>query len=315
MTHARHIYVVGEALMDCLMQPNGQLLPVRGGSPYNMARAARLRGAQVSYLNPLSSDTFGQSLAAQLQDEGVAMPAQRSLAPTALAMVQMADGHPAYSFYREGVADRDYRVDEVLAYLAQQAQVHGPGILHTGSLLLIPPESDKVLALLQAAKAQGWTISLDVNMRPSVAPDLAAYVQAVRRLMPLADWLKASDEDLQVLGFAGVDAPSAPAVAAQVRADGAPLASRLALTFGAQGAFLQTESGSAWRDAPAITLVDSVGAGDTFWGNCVAGWALAPGAADADDSLRHAMAAAAINCSRAGCQPPRWAETQAFKPL
>ena len=48
MTHARRIYVVGEALMDCLMQPGGQLLPVRGGSPYNMARAARLRGAEAA---------------------------------------------------------------------------------------------------------------------------------------------------------------------------------------------------------------------------------------------------------------------------
>ena len=315
MTHARRIYVVGEALMDCLMQPGGQLLPVRGGSPYNMARAARLRGAEVAYLNPLSTDTFGQSLAAQLQDEGVSMPTPRSPAPTSLAIVQMAKGHPSYSFYREGVADRDYRVDAVLAILAQQAELHGPGILHTGSLLLIPPESDKVQALLQAAKAQGWTISMDVNMRPSVAPDLDAYVQAVQRLLPLADWLKASDEDLQVLGFSGVDAQSAPALAARVRAIGAASLSRLALTFGAQGAYLQTESGSAWSDAPAITLVDSVGAGDTFWGNCVAGWALAPGAADAQTSLRHAMAAAAINCSRAGCQPPRWAETQSFKPL
>jgi sugar/nucleoside kinase (ribokinase family) len=28
--------------------------------------------------------------------------------------------------------------------------------------------------------------------------------------------------------------------------------------------------------------------------------------------LRSAMQAAAINCTRAGCQPPRWSEVQAF---
>ena len=59
---SRQILVLGEALMDCIAQPDGRLLPLQGGSPYNMARAAALRGAQVAYLNPLSTDLFGQGL-------------------------------------------------------------------------------------------------------------------------------------------------------------------------------------------------------------------------------------------------------------
>jgi len=53
-------------------------------------------------------------------------------------------------------------------------------------------------------------------------------------------------------------------------------------------------------------VLDTVGAGDTFWGNCLADWALQPqGAAErVAVTLRHAMQAAAINCMRAGCQPP-----------
>jgi len=70
---------------------------------------------------------------------------------------------------------------------------------------------------------------------------------------------------------------------------------------------------SAAQDVPGVTLVDSVGAGDTFWGNCVADWALQiDGAAQrVDATLRQAMCAAAINCTRAGCQPPLHAEVLA----
>ena len=34
------IAVLGEALMDCVAQPGGDLRPLIGGSPFNMARAA-----------------------------------------------------------------------------------------------------------------------------------------------------------------------------------------------------------------------------------------------------------------------------------
>ena len=52
------IWVLGEALMDCVAQPDGTLRPFMGGSPFNLARAAALRGATVGYLNPLSTDRF-----------------------------------------------------------------------------------------------------------------------------------------------------------------------------------------------------------------------------------------------------------------
>ena len=102
------IFVLGEALMDCIAQPEGQLRPLMGGSPYNLARAAALRGATVTYLNPLSTDNFGQQLRAQLQADGVQLLAQPSRKPTSLAVVQVKDGQPSYGFYREGIADRDY---------------------------------------------------------------------------------------------------------------------------------------------------------------------------------------------------------------
>ena len=306
------IFVLGEALMDCIAQPDGRLLPLMGGSPFKMARAAALRGASVAYLNPLSTDLFGQGMAQLLQKDGVQLTGGQSRLPTSLAVVQVTDGQPSYGFYREGIADRDYTVDGIVAQLQQQKT---PGILHTGSLLLIPPEHHKVVAILKAARALGWTISVDINLRPKVAPDLAQYVSALHEVIALTDWLKASDEDLQTMGFVNVVLSESPRLVHELRAQVAPgVLSRIALTCGADGAHLDIEGQHHHLPVPAITLADSVGAGDTFWGNTLADWALqADGAAErVAATLDLAMKAAAINCTRQGCQPPTCAEVQAF---
>ena len=306
------IFVLGEALMDCIAQPDGRLLPLMGGSPFNMARAAALRGASVAYLNPLSTDLFGQGMAQLLLRDGVALRGGQSRLPTSLAVVQVTDGQPSYGFYREGIADRDYTVEGITAVLQQQKT---PGILHTGSLLLIPPEHHKVVSILKAARQSGWTISVDINLRPKVAPDLAQYVQALHEVIALTDWLKASDEDLETMGFADVRLSESARLVQELRADVAPSAlSRVALTFGGDGAYLDIEGQSHHLPVPRITVADTVGAGDTFWGNTLADWALQPaGAAErVNNTLDLSMKAAAINCTRQGCQPPTRAEVLAF---
>lgn len=299
------ISVLGEALMDCIAQPNGTLAPLLGGSPFNLARAAALRGATVAYLNPLSDDVFGERLAAQLRQDGVALPGGRTRLPTSLAVIQVHAGQPSYGFYREGIADRDYSVESILAQLQQQP----PGVFHTGSLLLLPPEQEKVLRILEGAKRLGWTISIDTNLRPRLAADLASYVAAVHAVSRLADWIKASDEDLELLGFGPCRRDQSPEIAKHFRALGC---TRIALTFGAEGAWLEVDGAQASAEVPPTEVVDTVGAGDTFWGNCLGDWATQPQdcAARVHDTLQDAMRAAAINCSRAGCQPPRYAEVR-----
>jgi fructokinase len=300
------IWVLGEALMDCVTQADGTLRPFIGGSPFNLARAAALRGATVGYVNPLSSDQFGGQMREQLQRDGVQLLAAPTALPTSLAVVQISNGQPSYGFYREGIADRDYTVESVL----QRLQDQPPGVLHTGSLLLVPPEHHKVLAVLQGAKAMGWTISVDVNLRPKLATNLADYVQAVQTIAGLADWLKASDEDLELLGFHAPTRADGARIAAHFTAQGTR---RIALTFGGDGAWLGVDGTWAQADVPATQVVDTVGAGDTFWGNCLGDWALnQDGAAQrVAATLKEAMQAAAINCSRAGCQPPRYSEVLA----
>ena len=328
-----NIWVMGDALRDCVAQPDGSLKPLMGGSPFNMARACALRltqrpgAAQVGYVNPFSTDLFGGQLTAQLAKDGVKTLLPATRLPTSLAVVQLTNGQPSYGFYREGIADRDYSVAQVCSLLETAV----PGILHAGSLALVPPEIDKVDAILAFAKKRGWTVSIDVNMRPKLAANLPEYAEKVLHITRQADWIKASDEDLQVLNLKGANqVGSLPQ-----RSDAASIApfflnqgsTRLALTFGEQGAWLQVDGQSAQADVPPVKVVDTVGAGDTFWGNCLGDWAQdfakAPANAPATtaghpspaqrvaQTLQQAMRAAAINCTRAGCQPPAYAELPA----
>lgn len=298
------VWVLGEALMDCIAQADGTLQPLLGGSPYNLACATALQGAEVGFINPFSSDVFGQSLLDHLVANKARSLLPRSHLPTSLAVVQVNQGQPSYGFYREGIADRDYQVADVMALL----EASPPGVLHTGSLMAMPPEHHKVLQVLAAAKRFGWTISVDVNLRPRVATDVPAYLNAVREVAAQADWLKASDEDLMLLGFKDVAFANAPSLAGHWMAQGC---SRVALTFGEQGAFLQVDAAQAQGAAPQVQVIDTVGAGDTFWGNCLADWVLHGSLAHPQVAeqrvaitLQRALEAAAINCSRKGCQPP-----------
>jgi fructokinase len=308
------IVLLGEALMDCIAQPQapaGGFIAHAGGSPYNVARVIALQGGQVTFAAPLSSDDFGQKLSALLQKDGVKRGMPSSPLPTSLAMVSFVNQQPSYQFYREGVADRAFTIEQALAFLDSMPAA---GILHTGSLALVPPEAAKTLAIVKAAKQRGWIISCDINCRPRLARDMDEYRRYLLQFIQASDWLKASDEDLCTLiatpaGALGDLKPShinfaqASQIASALSALGCQ---RIALTFGAEGALLQVGHALAQADAPKVNVVDTVGAGDTFWGSCVLAWAR--GETDVHATLNRALKAAAINCTQAGCQPPTQAQ-------
>ncbi|MBX2798936.1 MAG: hypothetical protein KTR31_14765 [Myxococcales bacterium] len=306
------VAVVGEALIDLIRQPNGDLKPFLGGSPYNVALALARQGASVGYVSPLSSDTFGSELRQALVDEGVWLPvAPSSARPTSLAVVTIeGQGQPSYALYRDGVADRDVSADELLARIPATVKV-----LHTGSLALVPGEIDKMRTLLTSLRERGVVIAVDVNMRPMVERDLDAYVRGVLEILPLCDLVKASDEDLATLGLG--DDPHAAAEAIHAQLDDV----LVALTLGSEGAQLQNAGGTIARPAfPVDNVMDTVGSGDCFQAALLAAlqhanllegrrFATCPTAA-LEGPLDHACAAAAINATRAGAQPPMWSETE-----
>jgi fructokinase len=304
--------VCGEALFDFFLEhevgPAAATYAARaGGSPFNVAIGLARLGEASGLLTGLSSDLLGQRLAQVLEAEGVstayAVPTDR---PTTVSLVGLdTHGVPAYQFYDNGSAGTGV-TEADLPPLGQE--VTG---LHLGSYsLAAAPVADALAAL--ASRHRDRFLSVDPNVRPTVEPDMDVWRERLAALFPLADVVKISAEDLAMLR-PGV---SPETLAADLIDIGVGL---VVLTDGGAAARGWTSGGvHARATPPRVTVVDTVGAGDTFQAALLARLLRAPGGPraaleglDADALaaiIGYAARAAAITCSRRGADLPRAGE-------
>lgn len=308
------VVTFGEALVDLIEQADGRFAAVLGGAVCNFTLAAARQGLAATYLNPLSSDSFGERFARHLDAAGIGLASTaRSPLPTSLAVVTLdADKVPSYAFHRAAVADRDIAPERACALLPPS-----PELFHTGALALVPDDIDATLRIAAAAARAGALLSVDANMRPLAVPDLPRYAAGVRRALAAAHLVKVSEEDLLHLGFDGD-----PLRAARTLFDGTA-AQLVALTLGGNGAVLLSRHAEVALPVPdGVAVVDTVGAGDCFQAGLVASLRdagalslTALAALDAralERALRYAIATASINVMREGCNPPRRDEVEAL---
>jgi fructokinase len=302
------IVVVGEALVD-LAPRNGLLVPLPGGSPYNVAVGLGRLGTSTAFLGRRSTDGFGRLLTARLEEAGVALdPTSLTDAPTTLAVVHLdEEARASYGFYLSGTSAAGLRAEQ-LPDLADATAVH----LSLGAVTLDTEPAGAAFVALVAREAGRRTVTLDPNVRPSVIADLAGYAERLEATVARCDLVKVSDEDLALLH------PEEPAVDVARRWAGSGPAA-VVVTRGPHGALGLTAAG-AEVDVPGeeVEVVDTVGAGDAF----------SSGLLDAldrqgdlerdrlrrlgSDGLRSAVEAAvhvaAVTCTRPGADPPRRSE-------
>lgn len=307
------VATAGEALMDMIEDEQGRLLPCAGGAVYNLTRALGLQGVGTLYLNPVSADRYGQLLGTGLAHANVVQARTTPVhQPTSLAVVGLdVHGKASYSFYREGVADR-----QVSAESLNQActQATGLQVVATGCLALVAEDSGAYLPWLQAQRAAGRLVVVDANLRPAIVSDMAAYRTSVMAALGQAHLIKVSDDDLALLELPG-DTPLAQARELLARTP----AQWLTLTLGAQGAVWLDRNGQAWhaQETTPVTVADTVGAGDCFLAGllvalleCLAQHPPGPAgtatldAADVGQLLTHAVASASLCVQQVGCVPP-----------
>lgn len=306
----RMIVVAGEALID-LAPRDGLLLPLPGGSPYNVAVGLGRLGVATDYLGVLSNDGFGQRLAARLRAEGVGLEyAPRSDAPTTLAVVHLDDqARASYGFYLAETAAAGL-TDDVVHRLATDP----PSALHVsyGAIGLAHEPTGRTLEALLLAAGAATRTSLDPNVRPDVfdgAGGRAAYAAQLDALVGAVDLVKTSDEDLQLLH------PDVPwQELARTWAGSGP--GLVVVTRGPEGAVAVRPDGAVVEvGGEHVTVVDTVGAGDAFTSGLLA-WLDDHGVGDAHDlralgdtevaaALTFARHVAAVTCTRAGSDPPR----------
>jgi len=309
------IVVAGEALIDLVAEGDDGYRAVPGGSPANVAvTLSRLRQA-VRMLVRLGDDAFGQQLRTHLRSNGVGLEwAVDATEPASLAVATLDDeGRAAYDFYFAGTAACRWSESELPASLAPAVA------LHTGSLAMaLTPGAEVLEALVTRERSRGQlTVSMDLNLRPSLMPDRRRERERVERQIRLAHIVKASDDEL---GWLYPDVPVEEVVASW-RAAGV---SCCVVTLGAKGSYLRAPDGGAYRQAGRpVPVVDTVGAGDAFTGAMLAALATIGGlgegpaarlAAVSPDQWRAVLeiadTVAAITCTRRGANPPTFDEVE-----
>ncbi len=309
------IVFTGEALIDFIPVRDSSghraYQPAPGGSVYNTSIASARLDVPTAFFGGISRDFFGDRLAVNLEENGVSSGmVQRFDAPSTLAFVDKTpSGEARYAFFATHAADRQLRVKDIPALNDDVAA------LAFGSIALIgDPAGATILSLIEKEHVSGKrVISFDPNIRESLITDSSGYRQRVERGIAAATILKISDEDLRWIS--GTDDI---ATAAQALLQKGP--ALVVVTAGSNGSTGFFGDQSCSTPAERTTVVDTIGAGDSFHAAILA-WLhhsrrlsresiASLTVAEVQAMLRFASAVAAKTCGRAGADPPRLSEVQ-----
>lgn len=264
--------MAGETVQGCGLQFEG------GGKGFNQAVSALRMGAQVRFVTAVGDDIYGSQVQAELRDTGFAdgVCILKENTQTAFASVCVdRNGENIVIVYR-GACD-ELSVEDIRAL--------EPGVASSAVLLLqLEMPLGAVMEALDIAKKNGvYTI-----LNPAPAAQLS------RELLRQVDLITPNwGEALQITGLSGLQPGQAGLVAARLAEMGCK---NVVITLGGDGAYvLDAQGNRAMLPAHKVVCVDSAGAGDTFNGAVAAGIGAGKSLAD---SVRYAMAAAALSVSR-----------------
>ncbi len=253
------IVCLGEALIDLFAEKGASLRdlpalrPSPGGAPANVAVALARLGKAVGFIGRVGQDDFGALLIDLLAREGVDttyfVADQR--APTMLAVVASPSPSEQRFVLYHG-ADTLLRVDELPRAYLESAQlfVHGSVIL----------ACESAAAALQAAewvRAAGRPVIFDVNLRPSLWPDLGQARRLIREAIASASVVKLNEVELEFV--TGTRDPAQGS--RQLLAQGVQLC---CVSLGARGCYFATDRVNGAVPPFTVQVRDTTGSGDAF---------------------------------------------------
>lgn len=299
------ILCCGEALIDMLPRTSTEgeacYAPYAGGAVFNTAIALGRLGAETGFYSGIAQDMMGDLLTETLVTSKVDTSAVvYSDRPSTVAFIKLVDGQATYAFYDENTAGRMLSKDDLPTEVAADTLFFG------GISLPVDPCGATYEALCHR-EAANKVIMIDPNIRPGFIRDEATYRARIEGMLAVADIIKVSDEDLTWLFGEGDMMDHAR----KLISNGAKL---VCITEGAKGSYGITAENVVFVEAQKATVVDTVGAGDTFNAGVLAslqsaGKLTKAAVAELDeDTIRTALSlgnrAAAVTVSRAGANPP-----------
>ena len=301
----------GDALIDFVpvVAADGRdaARPAVGGSCLNIAVGIARLGMASGFVGGISTDLFGTMIADHAVASNVDLRfATRSAHQTTLAFVRIVAGESQYAFYDAETASANW------SYRRGSIPFDAIEAVHIGSTTLVHDEGAAEAVALIADAKQSATISFDPNCRPVLIEDEKAYRARMNAFADNADIVRMSDVDFNYLYLDEAYA----ARAERLLARGASL---FVVTRGGDGVQAwHSNAGMIGVTAPAVEVVDTIGAGDSFQAALL--FALARlkrieraslqsiGADELRKALSFACQCAALTCTRAGADPPRYGE-------
>lgn len=232
-----------------------------GGAPANMLTAATKLGLSTAFIGKVGTDMHGQFLKEVLEEQGIDTKGM-ILDPnffTTLAFVELKEnGERVFSFARKPGADTMLTKEDLNQDLLKNTKV-----FHFGSLSLTnEPSKTATYEAIRIAKEAGAIISYDPNYRAPLWENEKVAIEMMREPIPYVDMMKISDEETELL-TGQVD----PEAAAEILiSQGVKV---VVVTLGEQGALVRIKNGSRIVAGFKSQVVDTTGAGDSFWGSFV----------------------------------------------
>jgi fructokinase len=304
----------GDALVDFLPVKSSDgrdaTVPVVGGSCLNIAVGMARLGAPAGFVGGISTDLFGRMIADHASASQVDLRyVTRSDCQTTLAFVRTIAGEPQYAFYDEATASRNW------TYRQGSIPFDEIEAIHVGSTTLANDNgAAQALAMIEDAGGS-TTISFDPNCRPNLVRHKARYVDQMNAFAAAADIVRMSDVDFEFL-YGGND------YAGKARSLIEAGARLVVITRGIKGAQAwHGGAGAVEVQAPAVDVVDSIGAGDSFQAallfalRAIGRIETRPLSQMNSDELCRVLSfasiCAAFTCGRAGADPPRQSDVGA----
>ncbi len=281
---APRVAVVGDVMLDIIVQPNGEISPdsdtpsrvrlARGGAGANLAVALVASGCETVFLGAAGEDVARQIFLDALDSSGVTSHLQRVDAETGTVVALVDD-----TGQRSMLTDRGANSMLSTAFVLDQLAGLFDHVHVSGYLVLDPATRDVATAALRDARARGRSTSIDVcSVAPLRAISRATFIEAAA----LADqFFSNEDEALNLTASEDVEI-ALERLAAMFR--------EVVVTRGALGAVADIAGRRIHAEALATTVIDTTGAGDAAAGAYLG--ARLQGA-DPRTALANAMAASA----------------------
>jgi len=257
--HVPNVISLGEALIDLFagegvtLREMRPLTPSPGGAPANVAVGLARLGVSVGFVGKVGDDAYGSLLIDLLSTEGVdtSHVVADPRGPTMLALVE-APSPTQQSFVLYHGADALLRPEEI-----DEGYICSARMLVYGSVTLTHGSGPAVLRAACLARSLGRTVVFDVNLRPSLWPDMDTARERIWEALHSATVVKLNETELEFL--TGTRDPALGSEMLLRR--GIPLC---CVSLGADGSYFLNRRGSGAVPAFRVQVADTTGSGDAF---------------------------------------------------